>query len=77
MPAAAPSPDTMHNRSLRLNQATIDRIAAVSRALAAQSDGEEPSESATLRRCILRGLASLEAELGITEQPKAPKTRTK
>lgn len=64
--------------TLNLDSATRDRIAALveRQRRDALDEGEDlPTASTTLRTALRRGLASIEAELGIT--PPATKAKTR
>lgn len=61
---------TEHPVSVRLDTDSIERLDRIAEAMGERAAGVEPKRGAVVRAAIERGIAALEAELGLKKKPK-------
>jgi hypothetical protein len=61
---------TEHPVSVRLNTEAVERLDRIADALSSRAAGATMNRSAVVRVAVGRGIAVLEAELGLAKRPK-------
>jgi predicted transcriptional regulator len=61
---------TEHPVSVRLDDATMQRLDALAEAMSKRAAGAAVKRGTALRAVVERGMAGLEEELGLTKRPK-------